>query len=117
MAKPEYTVQGTSIPRMGGTERDTGAGIYGIDLSLPNALHGGILRSQYAHARIVSIDTSEAKALPGVYAVVTAADAPDVKYGRSTMDRYILAKGKVRYMGDPVAAGAAESHAIVKQAL
>ena len=68
MAKPEYTVLGTSIPRMGGTERVTGAGIYGIDLSLPNALHGGILRSQYAHARIVSIDTSEARALPGVYA-------------------------------------------------
>lgn len=117
MAKAEYTVLGTSIPRMGGVERVTGAGIFGIDLSLPNALSGGILRSQYAHARIVSIDTSEAKVLPGVYAVVTAADAPDVKYGRSTMDRYILAKGKVRYMGDPVAAVAAESHAIVKQAL
>ena len=117
MAKAEYTVLGTSIPRMGGAERVTGAGIFGIDLVLPNALHGGILRSQHAHARIVSIDTSEAKALPGVHAVVTAADAPDVKYGRSTMDRYILAKGKVRYMGDPVAAVAAESHAIVKQAL
>ncbi len=117
MAKAEYTVLGTSIPRMGGVERVTGAGIFGIDLSLPNALPGGILRSQYAHARVVSIDTSEAKVLPGVYAVVTAADAPDVKYGRSTMDRYILAKGKVRYMGDPVAAVAAESHAIVKQAL
>ncbi len=117
MAKAEYTVLGTSIPRMGGVERVTGAGIFGIDLSLPNALSGGILRSQYAHARVVSIDTSEAKVLPGVYAVVTAADAPDVKYGRSTMDRYILAKGKVRYMGDPVAAVAAESHAIVKQAL
>lgn len=117
MAKAEYSVLGTNIPRMGGVERVTGAGIFGIDLSLPNALSGGILRSQYAHARIVSIDTSEAKVLPGVYAVVTAADAPDVKYGRSTMDRYILAKGKVRYMGDPVAAVAAESHAIVKQAL
>ncbi len=117
MAKAEYSVLGTNIPRMGGVERVTGAGIFGIDLSLPNALPGGILRSQHAHARIVSIDTIEAKALPGVYAVVTAADAPDVKYGRSTMDRYILAKGKVRYMGDPVAAVAAESHAIVKQAL
>ncbi len=117
MAKPEYTVLGTNMPRMGGVERVIGAGIYGIDLALPNALHGGILRSQYAHARIVSIDTNEARALPGVHIVVTAADAPDVKYGRSTMDRYILAKDKVRFMGDPVAAVAAESQAIVKQAL
>lgn len=114
---PEYTVLGTNMPRLGGIERVTGAGIFGIDLELPNALHGGILRSQHAHARIVTIDTTEARALPGVHAVVTAADAPDVKYGRSTMDRYILAKDIVRYMGDPVAAVAAESRAIVKQAL
>ena len=68
-----------------------------------------ILRSQYAHAKIISIDTSEAKALPGVHAVVTAADAPDVRYGRSYFDRYILARNKVRFMGDPVAAVAAET--------
>ena len=117
MAKAEYTVVGTSIPRVGGVARVIGAGIYGIDLSLPDALSGGILRSQHAHAKIVSIDTSEAKAIPGVRAVVTAADAPDVRYGRSYLDRYILARNKVRYMGDPVAAVAAETPAIVKQAL
>lgn len=102
---------------MGGVERVTGAGIYGVDLAVPDAICGGVLRSEHAHARIVSIDTSEAKALPGVYAVVTAADAPDVRYGRTSMDRYMLARGKVRYMGDPVAAVAAESEAVVKQAL
>ena len=117
MAKVEYTVLGTSTPRMGGVERVIGAGIYGIDLELKGELHGGILRSQYAHAKIVSIDTSEAKKLPGVHAVVTAADAPDVRYGRTYIDRYMLAKNKVRYMGDPVAAVAADSPAIVKQAL
>ena len=117
MAKAEYTVLGTSIPRQGGVERVIGAGIYGIDLALKNELHGGILRSQHAHAKIVSIDTSAAKALPGVHAVVTAADAPDVRYGRTYIDRYMLAKNRVRYMGDPVAAVAAESQAIVKQAL
>jgi CO/xanthine dehydrogenase Mo-binding subunit len=117
MAKAEYTVLGTSIPRMGGVERVIGAGIYGIDLALKDELHGGILRSQYAHAKILSIDTSEAKAVPGVHAVVTADDAPDVRYGRTYIDRYMLAKNKVRYMGDPVAAVAAESPAIVKQAL
>ena len=117
MAKAEYTVLGTSTPRMGGVERVIGAGIYGIDLELKGELHGGILRSQYAHAKIVSIDTSEAKKIPGVHAVVTAADAPDVRYGRTYIDRYMLAKNKVRYMGDPVAAVAADSPAIVKQAL
>jgi len=117
MAKAEYTVLGTSIPRQGGVERVIGAGIYGIDLALKDELHGGILRSQHAHAKIVSIDTSAAKALPGVHAIVTAADAPDVRYGRTYIDRYMLAKNRVRYMGDPVAAVAAESQAIVKQAL
>lgn len=117
MAKAEYTVLGTSIPRMGGVERVTGAGIYGIDLALPDAVRGGVLRSRYAHARIKSIDTSEAESLPGVYAVVTAKDAPDVKYGRTTIDRYMLAKDKVRYMGDPVAAVAADCEATLKKAL
>jgi len=117
MAKAEYSVLGTSIPRLGGVERVTGAGIFGVDLMLQDALSGGILRSQYAHAKIVSIDTSEAKSIPGVRAVVTAADAPDVRYGRTTIDRYMLAKNRVRYMGDPVAAVAADSPAIVKQAL
>jgi len=98
-------------------ERVTGAGIYGIDLVQRDALCGGVLRSQHAHAKIVSIDTSEARTLPGVYAVVTAADAPDVKYGRTSIDRYMLAKNKVRYMGDPVAAVAAESQTVLKQAL
>lgn len=117
MAKAEYSVLGTSIPRQGGIERVTGAGIYGIDLELRDAIRGGVLRSEHAHAKIVSIDTSEARALPGVYAVVTAADAPDVRYGRTSMDRYMLARGKVRYLGDPVAAVAAENNAVVRQAL
>jgi xanthine dehydrogenase molybdenum-binding subunit len=117
MAKAEFKVIGTSPARMGGVERVVGKGVYGIDLMLKDQLHGAILRSQYAHAKIVSIDTSEAKKIPGVHAVVTAADAPNVRYGRSYFDRHILARDKVRFMGDPVAAVAAESPAIVKQAL
>jgi CO/xanthine dehydrogenase Mo-binding subunit len=96
MAKAEFSVVGSSPARIGGVERVVGKGVYGIDVMLKDQLHGGILRSQYAHAKIVSIDTSEAKAVPGVHAVVTAADAPDVRYGRSYMDRYILARTKVR---------------------
>ena len=108
---------GTSPARMGGIDRVIGKGVYGIDLMLKDQLHGAILRSQYAHAKIVSIDTSEAKKIPGVHAVVTAADAPHVRYGRSYFDRHILARHKVRFMGDPVAAVAATSPAIAKQAL
>ena len=117
MAKAEFKIVGTSPARMGGVERVIGKGVYGIDLMLKDQLHGAILRSQYAHAKIVSIDTSEAKKVPGVHAVVTAADAPNVRYGRSYIDRHILARDKVRFMGDPVAAVAAESPAIAKQAL
>jgi CO/xanthine dehydrogenase Mo-binding subunit len=117
MAKAELKIIGSSPARMGGVERVVGKGVYGIDLMLKDQLHGAILRSQYAHAKIVSIDTSEAKKVPGVHAVVTAADAPNVRYGRSYIDRHILARGKVRFMGDPVAAVAAESPAIARQAL
>lgn len=117
MAKAELKIIGSSPARMGGVERVIGKGVYGIDLMLKDQLHGAILRSQYAHAKIVSIDTSEAKKIPGVHAVVTAEDAPNVRYGRSYIDRHILARGKVRFMGDPVAAVAAESPAIAKQAL
>jgi len=117
MAKAEFKIIGTSPARMGGVERVVGKGVYGIDLMLKDQLHGAILRSQYAHAKIVSIDTSEAKKIPGVHTVVTAADAPNVRFGRSYFDRHILARDKVRFMGDPVAAVAAESPAIAKQAL
>ncbi|MBI2211717.1 MAG: xanthine dehydrogenase family protein molybdopterin-binding subunit [Deltaproteobacteria bacterium] len=102
MAKPEYSVLGTSIPRMGGVERVTGAGIYGVDLVLQDALPGGILRSQHAHAKIVSIDTSEAKSIPGVRAVVTAADAPDVRYGRTTIDLVKQALKKIKVVYEPL---------------
>ncbi len=117
MAKAEYKVIGTSPARMGGIDRVIGKGVYGIDLMLKDQLHGAILRSQYAHAKIISIDTSEAKKLPGVHAVITAEDAPNVRYGRSYIDRHILARGKVRFMGDPVAAVAADTLAIAKAAL
>jgi CO/xanthine dehydrogenase Mo-binding subunit len=117
MAKPELKIIGSSPARMGGVERVVGKGVYGIDLMLKDQLHGAILRSQYAHAKIVSIDTSEAEKLPGVHAVVTADDAPNVRYGRSYIDRHVLARGKVRFMGDPVAAVAADTLAIARQAL
>src|ERR1051325_6007878 len=100
MAKAELKIIGSSPARLGGVDRVVGKGVYGIDLMLKDQLHGAILRTQTAHAKILSIDTSEAKKIPGVHAVVTAEDAPNVRYGRSYIDRHILARGKVRFMGE-----------------
>lgn len=113
----QFTYLGKNVPRQGGVERVTGDGIYAIDLVLPNMLKGKILRSEYAHARIVSIDTSEAEAMPGVHAVITAKDAPDLRYGRAQNDRYVIARNKVLFIGEAVAAVAADSDEIAREAL
>ena len=103
----DFSVIGKSMPLIDGVEKVTGEGIYGVDAQLPGMIHGRILRSPYAHAKILSIDTSEAERLPGVYAVVTASDMPDRRVGVSLKDEYIFAKEKVRYVGEAVAAVAA----------
>ena len=96
----------------------TGKGLYADDLAVPATLVGRILHSPHAHARIVSIDTSQAEHLPGVKAVVTGRETP-VKYGILPVghDETILAVDKVRYIGDNVAAVAAESAEIAERAL
>src|SRR3954447_18604828 len=73
-----YRVIGTRPVRPDGTDKVTGRAVYGADVQLPRMAHGEVLRSPHAHARIRSIDTSQAEALPGVVAVVTAADFPDI---------------------------------------
>lgn len=98
-------------------EKVTGAAKYLDDLSFPGLLTGKILRSPYPHARIVSIDTSAAEALPGVEAVITAKDCPRNKFGMEIADVDMLAIDKVRYVGDEVAAVAAESEEIAQEAL
>src|ERR687883_581058 len=79
-------------------------------------LHGKILRSTYAHARIVRIDTGAAAALPGVAAIVTGRDAPGL-FGSRMKDTPILAQDTVRYVGEPVAAVAAEDEDTAEEAL
>ena len=75
---PEYKVIGTRPIRHDGADKVTGRAIYGNDLQLSGMIYGRILRSPHAHARIKSIDVSAARATPGVLAVVTAADFPDL---------------------------------------
>jgi len=99
---------GDSTPRLEAFGKVTGAERYTDDLTLPNMLHGAVLTSPYPHARIVRIDTTAARALPGVRAVMTGADIPPRRFGLMIRDETALAIDVVRYLGDPVAAVAAK---------
>ncbi len=108
---------GRETPQVTARAKVLGRAVYAGDHKLPGMLHGKILRSPYPHARIVSIDTSAARALPGVKAVLTGDDAPATLWGVHHKERAILAKGLVRYCGEEVAAVAAVSDEIARDAL
>ena len=114
----EFSVIGKSIAMVDAAGKSTGAGKYADDFSLPGMLVGKILHSPYPHALIKRIDTSRARALDGVVAVVTGEDAPN-PYGILPVghDETALAVGKVRYVGDNVACVAAVSEEVAEQAL
>lgn len=104
----DLTLIGTPMRKVDGLDKSTGRALYTDDIVLPGMLHGKILRSPHPHARIVSVDVSQAEAMEGVRAVVTGRDMP-VLYGIIpwTQDEYPLAVDRVRYVGDGVAAVAA----------
>lgn len=108
---------GVGIPQVTARAKVLGRAVYAGDIKLPGMLHGRVLRSPYPHARIVSIDTAAARALPGVKAVLTGADAPAQLWGTHHKERAVLAKGLVRYCGEEVAAVAAVSDEIARDAL
>ena len=108
---------GQSVVRGEGPDKVTGRSIYAADVSLPGMLWGKVLRSPFPHARIVSIDTTEAKAVPGVHAVITAADLPESLVGRRLRDMPVLAREVVRFVGEKVAAVAAETEEAAEEAL
>lgn len=97
---------GTRAPRVDSADKVTGRAVYAVDVNLSGMLHGAVLRSPYAHARIVSIDISRALTSPGVHAVVTGRDFP-FKFGSAIEDQPFLAVDRVRYVGEPVVAVAA----------
>jgi CO/xanthine dehydrogenase Mo-binding subunit len=103
----DLAVVGHPVQRVEGYEKVTGAAKYVADVPAPRALAGKILRSPHAHARILSIDISKAERHPGVVAVVTAEDTLKRGWGAFVQDQLALADGKVRYVGDEVAAVAA----------
>ena len=108
---------GISIPRPDGPEKVTGRVQYVADIQPKGLLHAKLLRSPHAHAKIVSIDTSAAKALPGVRAVLTAKDIPQLKKKAPTRAHAVLAIDRVVFMGQPVAAVAADEPSIAEEAL
>jgi xanthine dehydrogenase molybdenum-binding subunit len=115
----DSTVLGKRIVSIDGPEKVMGIARYLGDIELPKMLCGKILRSPYPHARILNIETRKAQTLPGVRAVITAEDTPKVKFGcfEDTKDQYMLATGKVRFIGEEVAAIAADNEEIADEAI
>ena len=123
----QYDVVGTRPIRHDGVDKVIGAAKYGADIQLSGMLHGKVLRSPHAHARIKSIDTSKAEALPGVTAVVTSKDFPiiadkiidltETQGNARLMAEHVMASEKALYKGHAVAAVSATSPHIAEQAL
>jgi len=106
------------LPRPDAVDKVTGKGVYADDLYVEGMAHAKVLRSEYPHARLKAIDTAQAKAQPGVLAVLTAQDIPGRKdSGVHEIDWPVLCYDKVRYVGDAIAVVVAESEAIAEEAL
>lgn len=116
---PQFKVVGTRPARPDGIDKVTGKARFGADITAPGMLTGLILRSPHAHARIVSIDTSKAEALPGVHAITTRADFDEITDDDFTADILdnCMAGAKALYDGHAVAAVAAASNKIAREAL
>ncbi|MDP9246474.1 MAG: molybdopterin-dependent oxidoreductase, partial [Candidatus Dormibacteraeota bacterium] len=116
--RQELKVVGRPLPRVDAAAKVTGVAVYADDLHLPRMLHCRILRSPHPHARIVSVDATAARRIPGVKAVLTGQDLP-IRFGilPVSQDERALESEKVRYVGDPVAAVAAVEEEIAEAAL
>jgi CO/xanthine dehydrogenase Mo-binding subunit len=115
MAKSSSII-GAAVGRVEGADKVSGTAIYGADVHFADALWGKILRSPYPHARIKNIDTSKAGKVAGVKAIVTGKDEPEHYQGKSIRDIPVLCWDKVRFVGDRVAAVAAENRDAAEEA-
>jgi xanthine dehydrogenase molybdenum-binding subunit len=115
----EYSAIGKRVPRIDGMEKVTGTAKYLGDLKIPGMLYGKILRSPYPHAKILKVDTSKAEKLKGVRAVVTGKDTKGIRLCviPHLANKPPLAEDKVRFIGDEIAAVAADSEEIAEEAL
>ena len=114
----DFKVLEHNHPRIDAREKVTGRATYAADLYLPGMLACKLATSQRGHARITRIDTSRAEQLPGVRAVITGKDYPDVHFGSGGLkDRYIMAREEVFYVGEPIAAVAADDEVTAQEAV
>ena len=107
---------GESLPRKDGIAKVTGKTKFGADVNVAGQIYGAILHSPHAHAKLLNINVSKAKAFPGVRAVITGAEWGNL-FGSMIADQPVLARGKARYWGEPVAAVAADDLRTAKEAL
>lgn len=112
-----FSAIGLPVPQDEGPDKVSGKALYAADLLLPGMLWGKVLRSPYAHARILHIDTSLASQVPGVHTVLTGQDLPDRRVGRLLRDIPILARDRVLFIGEKVAAVAADTLEAAAEAL
>ena len=122
LSNQEFAVVGSRPIRHDGTDKVTGRAKYGADFQMSGLLHGKVLRSPHAHARIKSIDTSEAETYPGVKAVVTVKDLPISKMENPDQNmRFasdnVLARDKALYKGHPIVGVAADSPHVAEIAI
>ena len=117
MASTDTASHETVFLRPDGKEKVTGSGRYTADLTFTGQAYARFRYTDHPHARIVRIDTSKARALSGVLAVLTHEDVPAVKYGGMVQDRYLFAKDVVRFEADIIAAVAATSEEIASRAV
>ena len=115
----QFTTIGRSIRRAEGVEKVIGKARFTADLDFPGLLEGRVLRSPFPHALIEGIDVRDAEVLPGVHGVLTRESVRDIDpyYGHCLRDRPLIATDRVRYVGEPVVAVAAESGDIAEEAL
>ncbi len=120
MKRPgEFTVVNHSVPRGDGVAKVTGRAVYTSDIVLEHMAWAKVLRSPFAHARIVSMETTAARQHPGVIEVLTGSDLDGINpyYGHAVKDHPLLAIGKTRFLGEPVAAVIAEDELSAQEAL
>src|SRR5262245_18867764 len=110
-------VVGTPTSRIDALEKALGSGKFAADIQLPGILHGKLRLSDHAHARVLSVDTSEAERLPGVKAVLTAWNTPEYRFGSEFHDQTLFAREKVLHRGSLLAVVAAVDPEIAEEAV
>ncbi|HEV2139290.1 MAG TPA: xanthine dehydrogenase family protein molybdopterin-binding subunit [Nitrososphaerales archaeon] len=108
-SEEKYRYVGKGLSKVDAEEKVTGKAVYGVDFSLPHMLFGKMKRSEVPHAEIIKIDTAKASQVPGVRAILTGEDIPKTLFGAGLNDTPVLARGRVRYVGEPLAAVAADT--------